>query len=115
VRLNGTRISLKQTMMTGGTAFFMLAVRAEGGGQLYDVGNSGAGTFISDVIGRTIRVNTIHDEGGGTLKLYLNGSLKYTRSTPAGKTWVEKYGTYKLLSGLGPITAQWSNVKLWRK
>jgi len=114
VRLDGTKVSLKQTMMTGGHAFFMLSVKAEGGGQLYDHGNSGAGTFISGVVGRTIRVNTIHDENAGTLKLYLNGSLKYTRTTPAGKTWVEKYGAYKTLSGLGPITAEWSNVNLWR-
>ena len=114
VSLGGSLICLKQTMRTGGSAFFMMGIKAGSGGQIYDHGNSGAGTFMSSVIGQNIRVNTIHDRDRNVLYLYLNGSLKYTRTTPPG-TWCEKYGTYKTLSGTGPITAQWTNVRLWRK
>jgi hypothetical protein len=110
----GNLISLKQTMRSGGRAFFMFAVRSASGGQFYDHGNSGAGAFMSGVHGKSVRVNTIHDRNGNVHRLYLNGSLKETRTTPAG-TWSEKYGAYKSLSGLGPVRVQWSGVRFWRK
>jgi hypothetical protein len=110
VSLSGDKISVKQTFKAPSSAFFMLAVRSGGG--LYDHGNSGAGTFMSGVIGKTVRVNTTI--GGGSHKLYLNGSLKNTRSSGSG-SFFDKYGAYKTTSGTGPVTVQWTGVRSWRK
>lgn len=112
--VGGNMICLKQTMIAGGTAFFMMSVKSPSGGQLYDHGNSGAGTFMSSVYGRSIRVNTIHNRSGNRLYLYLDGSLRYTRTT-GSSTFNEKYGAYKTLSGTGPVTVTWTDVRLWRK
>jgi hypothetical protein len=109
VSLSGDKISVKQTFKAPSSAFFMLAVRSGGG--LYDHGNTGAGTFMSSVIGKTVRVNTTI--GGGSHKLYLNGSLKNTRS--ASGSFFDKYGAYKTASGTGPVTVQWTNIRSWRK
>jgi hypothetical protein len=107
--LSGDKISLKQTFKAPSSAFFMLAVRSGGG--LYDHGNTGAGTFMSGVIGKTVRVNTTI--GGGSHKLYLNGSLKNTRS--GSGSFFDKYGVYKTVSGSGPVSADWTGIRSWRK
>lgn len=110
VSLAGDRISLKQTFKHNVGAFFMLAVKHDG--SLYDHGNSGAGNFMTSVIGKTIRVNTII--GGGSHKLYLNGSLKNTRAASSG-SYFDKYGVYKTVSGTGPVTATWTGIRSWRR
>lgn len=107
--LSGDRISLKQTFKAPSSAFFMLAIKA--GGYLYDHGNSGAGNFMSGVIGQTVRVNTTI--GGGAHRLYLNGSLRNTRS--GSGSFFDKYGVYRTASGRGPITADWTGIRSWRK
>jgi len=109
VSLTGDKISVKQTFQAPSSAFFMLAVKH--GGYLYDHGNSGAGNFMSGVIGKSVRVNTII--GGGSHKLYLNGSLKETRS--ASGSFFDKYGAYKTASGTGPVTVTWNGIRSWRK
>jgi len=107
--LSGTGISLKQTFKAPSSAFFMLAIRA--GGALYDHGNSGAGHFMTGVVGKSVRVNTII--GGGKHQLYLNGSLKETRS--GSGAFFDKYGAYKTTSGTGPVTVEWTGIRSWRK
>ena len=109
VSLSGDRISLKQTFKAPSSAFFMLAVKA--GGYLYDHGNSGAGNFMSGVIGQTVRVNTII--GGGSHKLYLNGSLRNTRYNTG--SFFDKYGAYRTASGRGPITVDWTSIRSFRR
>jgi hypothetical protein len=110
VSLGGTGISLKQTFQTNNGAFLMVAVKS--GGTLYDV-HSGT-TLASGVIGTTVRINTITDVSAQKSYEYVNGSLKNTLS--GGSTpFYNKYGTYRLGSGHGPITAQWSSIKFWKK
>ena len=107
VSLSGTGISLKQTFKAPSSAFFMLAVRS--GGTLYQ---HGAGTtFMSNIIGKTLRINTTI--GGGAHRFYLNGSLRKT--TSASGSFFDKYGVYKTTSGTGPVTAQWTGIRSWRK
>ncbi|MCT9929644.1 hypothetical protein N5079_05350 [Planotetraspora sp. A-T 1434] len=106
--MGGTRISLKQTFAGG--PFFLLGV--EKGGRLYAV--EGGTTIASGAtVGTTVRVNTVHVVGK-TLRVFINGSLKYSRSSPSG-SFYDKFGAYRTASGKGPITVQWSNVQFWRK
>jgi hypothetical protein len=105
----GSRISLKQTFKTTGP-FFLLAV--ERGGRLYAV-ESGNTVAIGATVGTAVRVNTVHVVGD-KLKVYINGSLKYTLSSPSG-SFYDKFGAYRTASGQGPITVQWSGIKFWHK
>jgi len=109
---SGTRISLKQTFRDGSSAgpYFLLAV--EKGGRLYAV-EGGATIASGATVGTTVRVNTIN-QVGSTHKVYINGSLKQTISSPSG-SYYDKFGTYRTGSGAGPITVQWSNIRFWHQ
>lgn len=107
--MGGSRICLKQTFKTTGP-FFMLA--AEKGGRLYSV--HGGDTIASGAtVGTSVRVNTVHVVGS-KLRVYINGSLKYTTSSESGDFY-DKFGAYRTSSGKGPITVQWSNIGFWHK
>ncbi|MDS0138870.1 MULTISPECIES: hypothetical protein [unclassified Amycolatopsis] len=110
--MSGSRISLKQTFRDGSNAgpYFMLAV--EKGGRMYAV-EGGATLGSGATVGTSVRVNTIN-QVGSSHKVYLNGSLKQTISSPGG-SYYDKFGSYRTASGAGPITVQWSGVKFWRK
>ena len=109
--IGGSRISLKQTFKTSGP-FFLLAV--ERGGRLYAVNNgrtiAAAGTAV---VGVTVQVNTVHVVGK-ELRVYINGSLRFTMSSPGG-SFYDKFGAYRTASGAGPITVVWSNISFWTK
>jgi len=110
--LGGSGVTLKQTFQANDGAFLMVAVKSGSSGTLYDV-HSG-NTLATGVIGVSVRVNTITDVGASKSYEYINGSLKNTLS--GGSTpFYNKYGTYRLGSGKGPITAQWSGIKFWKK
>ncbi|MDQ7807734.1 hypothetical protein Q5425_28705 [Amycolatopsis sp. A133] len=110
--MTGSRISLKQTFRDGGGAgpYFMLAV--EKGGRMYAV-EGGATLGSGATVGTSVRVNTIN-QVGSSHKVYLNGSLKQTISSPGG-SYYDKFGSYRTASGAGPVTVQWSGIKFWRK
>ena len=110
VSLGGSNISLKQTFMPNNGAFLMLAVSS--GGRLYSVGNSG--DLATGIIGSWVRINTIHTVSSGNHGIYINGSLRFTKTGGRQVAWHDKYGTYRLGSGQGPITAEWRNVRFWR-
>jgi hypothetical protein len=107
--MGGSRISLKQTFKTTGP-FFLLAV--ERGGRLYAV-HGGTTIATGATVGTTVRVNTVHVVGS-TLRVYINGSLKYTTSSASG-SFYDKFGAYRTASGQGPITVVWSGIQFWRK
>jgi hypothetical protein len=109
---SGTRISLKQTFRDGSGAgpYFLLAV--ESGGRLYAV-EGGATIGSGATVGTSVRVNTIN-QVGTSHKVYINGSLKQTISSPSG-SYYDKFGTYRTASGAGPINVTWSGIKFWHK
>ncbi len=110
--MGGSRISLKQTFRDGSGAgpYFLLAV--EKGGRMYAV-EGGATLGSGATVGTSVRVNTIN-QVGSSHKVYINGSLKQTISSPGG-SYYDKFGTYRTASGAGPITVQWSGIKFWHK
>ncbi|MGP3981045.1 hypothetical protein [Streptomyces sp. KR80] len=110
--MGGSRISLKQTFRESpdGGAYFMLA--AERGGRLYAVHG---GTTIHDgaTVGTSVRVNTVH-QVGSSHRTYINGSKRHETSSISG-SFYDKLGAYRTMSGQGPITVEWSDIKFWRK
>lgn len=110
VSLPGTNVSLKQTFMRDNGAFLMIGVASDG--RMYSVGDNGE--LATGVIGRWVRVNTIHDVGAGTIQIYAEGVLKVTKTGARQVAWYNKYGSYRLGSGHGPITVEWRNTRFWR-
>ncbi|MGW4525605.1 hypothetical protein [Amycolatopsis sp. NPDC004378] len=110
--MSGSRISLKQTFRDGSNAgpYFLLAV--EKGGRMYAV-EGGATLGSGATVGTSVRVNTIN-QVGSSHKVYINGSLKQTISSPGG-SYYDKFGTYRTSSGAGPITVTWSGIKFWHR
>jgi hypothetical protein len=108
--LAGTSICLKQTFQANEGAWFLCDVISANGGSLQDHNTSQI--LATNVIGNTVRLNTIHDMNAGILYVYVNGVLEETK-TGGTAPFYDKYGTYRSISGYGPITAQWSNVRLW--
>ncbi len=110
--MSGSRISLKQTFRDGSDAgpYFLLAV--EKGGRMYAV-EGGATLGSGATVGTSVRVNTIN-QVGSSHKVYINGSLKQTISSPGG-SYYDKFGSYRTSSGAGPITVTWSGVEFWHK
>jgi len=109
--LGGSGVTLKQTFQANNGAFLMTAVQSGSSGTLYDV-HSGT-TLATGIIGVSVRLNTITDVGASKSYEYINGSLKNTLSGGSAPFY-NKYGTYRLGSGHGPITAQWSGMKYWQ-
>jgi hypothetical protein len=108
--LPGDRINLKQTFQDMIGPWNMIAVKKPGA--LYEV-STGA-TLASYTIGTAVRINTITDTGKRTTQVYINGSLKETKTGAKGKLY-DKFGTYRTDSGHGPVTATWSSIGFWKK
>src|SRR5215207_7464765 len=99
VSLGGQNVSLKQTFMRDNGAFLLLAVGANG--RLYSVGNGG-GDLATGIIGRWVRINTIHDVRAGTIEIYVDGQHRMIKREARQVAWYDKYGSYRLRSGRGP-------------
>jgi hypothetical protein len=107
---SGANIIVKQTFMPNMGAFFMMAVSADG--RLYLHG--GGGDVLPNVVGRWVRINTIHDVGAGTHQVYADGILRTTKTGGRQVAWHDKYGSYRSQSGRGPAVIEWRNVRYWR-
>ncbi len=108
--LGGDRISLKQVFQQNAGPWILVAVKKPGA--LYEV-ESGA-TLASYTIGTAVRINTISNTVTRVTQVYINGSLRETR-TGGQNPLYDKFGTYRTASGRGPVTATWSNIGFWRK
>jgi hypothetical protein len=108
--LTGDRISLKQVFQQNAGPWILIAVKKPGA--LYDV-ESGA-TLASYTIGTAVRINTITNTVTHVTQVYINGSLKNTKSGGQNPLY-DKFGTYRTASGHGPVTATWSNIGFWKK
>ena len=107
--LIGDRISLKQTFQDNIGPWNLIAVKKPG--TLYEV--EGGATLASYTIGTAVRINTITNTVNHTTQVYINGSLRETKT--GGHNLYDKFGTYRTSSGKGPVAATWSNVQFWKK
>jgi hypothetical protein len=107
---SGTNIIVKQTFMPNRGAFFMMAVSADG--RLYLHG--GGGDVLPNVVGRWVKINTIHDVAAGTHRVYADNVLRTTKTGGPQVAWHDKYGSYRSQSGRGPAVIEWRNVKYFR-
>jgi hypothetical protein len=93
--------------------FLMLVAYPENGGELHQHSQ----TFLaSQVFGKWIHVNTIHDVGAGKTDIYFDCVKKTTMNqsppdSPGG--WYDKYGVYNL--GGREAQSEWKNVHYYRK
>jgi MYXO-CTERM domain-containing protein len=111
--LSGTNISIKQTFMPNVGPFLIIAVANNG--RLYTVGDGGGGNMGTLQSGRWHRINTIHNVSAGTIGIYLDGSLRYTkRNARRDVNWHDKYGAYRTNSGRGTATIEWRNVRYFQ-
>jgi hypothetical protein len=106
----GANIIVKQTFMPNRGAFLMIAVSADG--RLYLHG--GGGDVLPNVVGKWVRINTIHDVSAGTHQIYADGVLRTTKSGGGQVAWHDKYGAYRSQSGRGPAVIEWRNIRYWR-
>ena len=107
---SGANIIVKQTFMPNRGAFFMMAVSADG--RLYLHG--GGGDVLPNVVGRWVKINTIHDVNAGTHRVYADGVLRTTKTGGPQVAWHDKYGSYRSQSGRGPAVIEWRNIKYFR-
>jgi hypothetical protein len=107
---SGANIIVKQTFMPNRGAFFMMAVSADG--RLYLHG--GGGDVLPNVVGRWVKINTIHDVNAGTHRVYADGVLRTTKTGGQQVAWHDKYGSYRSQSGRGPAVIEWRNIKYFR-
>lgn len=107
---SGDRICVKQTFQPNNGPWNMVGVQHSG--TIYEIeGGNSLGSFK---VGTSFRVNTVLDASKGTVQVYINGSLKETKT--GGKSpFYDKCGTYRTDSGKAAITATWANVKFWKK
>jgi hypothetical protein len=108
--LTGDRINLKQTFQDSTGPWNMIAVKKPG--TLYEV--EGGTTLASYTIGTAVRINTITNTSTHTTQVYINGSLKETK-TGGKNPLYDKFGTYRTSTGQGPVTATWSSIHFWKK
>src|SRR4051812_28895832 len=91
VSLDGTNVSVKQTFMADNGAFFMLGTASDAGGRFYSVGDTNA-DIATGVIGKWVRINTIHDVAAGTIQIFADGVLKFTKTGGRKVNWYDKFG-----------------------
>jgi hypothetical protein len=68
-------------------------------------------TILAQFSGATAQINLIINPAAQTAAVYVNGSLEETRTVPVGQYLTA--GAYASLSGSGPVTVTWTNVKFW--
>ena len=108
--LGGDKICLKQTFQDPAGPFNMIAV--EKPGDIYEV--EGGQHLAKYTIGTSVRINTITNISAKTVAVYINGALVELK-TSAKTPLYDKFGTYRTVSGYGPIQTHWSNIAFWKK
>jgi hypothetical protein len=92
-----------------GATTLMIRSFSRNGGTL----RGGGKDLVSNVYGKWVRVNVIHDASANKYSVYIDGDLKVTANGPNG-THYFKYGVYGTL-GTPSAQHQWRNVHFYRK
>jgi len=71
----------------------------------------GSIVIATSCFGTSKRINLVHDLNANTLKVYVNGSLKWSGGGGAGGSFNLKYGLYGTFNAATKTI--WSNVRMW--
>src|SRR5439155_8218913 len=71
----------------------------------------GSVDVATNVFGKNVRVNIIHDLDANTLAVYIDGKQAWAGSGGAGGGF--KYGSYGSLGTSTSAKSRWQNVQLW--
>lgn len=106
----GDKIAIQQTFDEDSGPYFILAIK---GSDLYSV--EGGATIASGVagVGKTVKINTIHDTDNNKFTVYVNGVAKFTDNEAPSGNFYNKLGCYTTNSGTGPATITWTDVAFW--
>lgn len=64
---------------------------------------------------RWFKVNAIHDVGASSVKVYINGVLKYEGADRGAGTHYFKFGVYEQNDPSDYMESQWKNIKVFKK
>jgi hypothetical protein len=92
-----------------GATTLMIRSFSRNGGTL----RGGGKDLVTNIYGKWVRINVIHDATANRYSVYINGALKVTANGPDG-THYFKYGVYGTL-GTPSAQHQWRNVHFYRK
>jgi hypothetical protein len=92
-----------------GATTLMIRSHSRNGGTL----RGGGKDLATNVYGKWVRINVIHDATANKYSIYVNGQLKVSANGPNG-THYFKYGVYGTLKAPS-AQHQWRNVKFFRK
>ena len=109
--LGGDRINIKQTFDQNNGPYQLIAV-SKANGELYET--EGGNKLASYTVGQSATINTIITRSSGNVAVYVNGSLKETK-TGGSEDLYDKCGAYISGSGSGPATVTWTGVEFWKK
>jgi hypothetical protein len=76
--------------------------------------NPGEVLIATNVWGKWVRINVIHDTFANTVQTYVNGTLMATGSGDAPGPWYHKYGDYGTVT-TGTAKIEWRNVMHYKK
>jgi MYXO-CTERM domain-containing protein len=86
----------------------MIRAYAEGNGTIKKVG--GSVVMATNVYGRWVRINVIHDVAANQVRSYAEGKLMATGPGDAPGPWYHKYGDYGTVT-TGTAKVEWRNVR----
>jgi MYXO-CTERM domain-containing protein len=73
----------------------------------------GSVEVATNIFGKDLRVNIIHDLNANTLSVYIDGKQAWTGGGGAGGGFNFKYGSYGSLGESRSAKARWQNVQFW--
>jgi MYXO-CTERM domain-containing protein len=88
-----------------------LSAFSRGNGTIVKQG--GSVDVATNVFGKTVKVNIIHDLDANTLTVYIDGKSAWTGGGGAGGGFNFKYGSYGSLNESRSAKARWQNVQFW--
>jgi hypothetical protein len=88
-----------------------LSAYSRGNGTIVKQG--GGVEVATNVFGKDVKVNIIHDLDANTLAVYVDGVRAWAGGGGAGGGFNFKYGSYGSLNGSPSAKARWQNVQFW--
>ena len=103
--------SIHQIFMNSTGPIIMIKGYNGSGGTLKKQG--GSVVIATGISGVYVRYNCINDIGANSMKVYINGTLKWSGSSSPGSSFNNKYGLYGTKVTSNP-TVQWKDIRFYK-